>query len=92
MKAHIGAPCLKGSVHMSQETQSPRRNTRGPVPPRTSSGRVLLTPGAASAALGYSTPHFNRLLRKGKLPLRKHYVVEGGLPRYAEDEIEALKK
>jgi hypothetical protein len=76
---------------MSQELQNSRR-TRGPVPPRTSSGRVMLAPGAAAAALGFSTPHFNRLLRLGKLRLQKHYLADGGLPRYAEDEIEALKK
>ena len=76
---------------MSQEITNSRR-TRGPVTPRTVGGRVLLAPGPSAASLGYSLPHFNRLIRTGKLRLQKHYLADGGLPRYAEDEIEALKK
>ena len=60
--------------------------------PRTvGGGRTMLTPPAAAAALGYHVASFHRLLRQGKLRLTKYYLVEGGLPRYAEDEIEALK-
>jgi hypothetical protein len=73
---------------MSQEVA---KSLRGPVTPRTVGGRVLLAPPAAAAQAGYSLPHFNRLLREGKLKLTKHYLYAGGLPRYAEDEIEALK-
>ena len=52
----------------------------------------MLSPGASSKALGMSLGHFNRSIREGKLKLQKYYVVEGGLPRYAEDELEDLKK
>ena len=76
---------------MSHEITNPHR-IRGPVTPRTVGGRVLLTPPAAAAQLGYHIGHFNRLLREGKLRLTKHYLYEGGRPRFAEDEIEALKQ
>ena len=65
---------------------------RGPVAPRTIGGRVLLTPRTAAEKLGYHVNHFNRLLREGKLKLQKYYPYEGALPRYAEDEVEALKQ
>jgi hypothetical protein len=78
---------------MSQEITNHRRGgPRGPVMERTVGGRVMLTPGASAKSLGYSLPHFNRLRRNGRLSLKQYFLSEGGLPRYAEDEIEALKK
>ena len=55
-------------------------------------GRVMLTPRETAKRLGYSKEHLNRLLREGKLGLKKYYPYEGALPRYAEDEVEALKQ
>lgn len=51
----------------------------------------MLAPPVAAKQLGCSVPHFNRLIREGKLGLTKYYLYEGGRPRFAEDEIEALK-
>jgi hypothetical protein len=80
---------------MSQQevVMKPRRGgVRGPAMPRSQGGRVTLTPGAAASSVGKSLQQFNRLIREGKLKLTKHYLYEGALPRYYEDEIEALKK
>ena len=52
----------------------------------------MLTPRETAKRLGYSKEHLNRLLREGKLGLKKYYPYEGALPRYAEDEVEALKQ